>query len=114
MEETTFIPTIVVLDSWNATCPKELRDISKNNNMYDAQKIKENNKMISMIYPLCKQANIMMFIVCQMSDKIQTGFDFKPSDYQALQQDVKINKKRMRYCHKCINTPKQHRKYRQT
>lgn len=87
----TFIPTIVVLDSWNATCPKELRDISKNNNMYDAQKIKENNKMISMIYPLCKQANIMMFIVCQMSDKIQTGFDFKPSDYQALQQDAKIN-----------------------
>lgn len=88
----TYIPTIVILDSWNTLTPKDLRDVSKNNNMYDAQKIKENNKFLSMIYPLCKEANIMMFIVCQMSDKIQTDmYNMKPADYQALQQDAKIN-----------------------
>lgn len=85
------IPTILILDSWSILTPAALKEFDKNNNMYDAQKIKENNKILTMIFPLLKEANIMLFTVMQTAGKIVTNqYDMKPADYQALKEDTKL------------------------
>jgi len=78
------IPTVVIIDSLavmrseDSSILEETKNMdgldSATNNMAGARNAKFNSEMFKQILPWCKKANILLFVINQISRKISTGF----------------------------------------
>lgn len=88
-----YVPTIVILDSWSMLTPAKLLEADREiSNMFDAQKIKENGNTLLVLFQKMREANVMLFTINHLKQKIQTDM-FKPntSDYQSMGSDEGIS-----------------------
>lgn len=88
----TLPPTIVIVDSWALLAPKDIADESELSGSMSATSIaKTNNAIVKRLVGILEQANIMLFIINHITQKIEiNAFSKTQAQVNYLKQDESI------------------------
>ena len=85
------VPTVYVIDSLAMLMPEDVNEKEDlGTNMTGSSIAKQNTMLFKKINQLCKSANIILFSVNHILDKIQLGFLPEPAQIDGLKQNERI------------------------
>lgn len=79
-----FEPTVVIIDSLKVVMSKKNSDADMTTNMTAAQNAKTNSEYYTKMIPLCREANIIMFLINHITTDINIGPFMKKPEFPFL------------------------------
>ena len=79
-----FEPTVIIVDSLKMVMSKKNTDADATSNMFGAQNAKTNSEYYTKMIPLCREANIIMFLINHITTDINTGPFMKKPEFPFL------------------------------
>ena len=86
-----FEPTIFIVDSVKMVMSRKNSEADESNNMMAATNAKANAEYYTKMVPMCREANIIMFLINHITTDINTGFLPKKAELAYLRQGEHIS-----------------------